>query len=61
MAVRQPQRPIESPQTRGLLKRPNAETGVVSWLTTVDHKRLGILYFVTTFAFFLCWAAPKRF
>ena len=54
MAVRQPQRPAQSaPETRGLLKRPNAETGVVSWLTTVDHKRLGILYFVTTFGFFL--------
>ena len=54
MAVRQPQRPAQSaPETRGLLKRPDAETGVVSWLTTVDHKRLGILYFVTTFGFFL--------
>ena len=54
MAVRQPQRPAQSaPETKGLLKRPDAETGVVSWLTTVDHKRLGILYFVTTFGFFL--------
>ena len=54
MAVRQPQRPTtQPPETRGLLKRPDAETGVVSWLTTVDHKRLGILYFVTTFGFFL--------
>ena len=54
MAVRQPQRPAQgAPETRGLLKRPDAETGVVSWLTTVDHKRLGILYFVTTFGFFL--------
>ncbi|PYM67957.1 MAG: cytochrome ubiquinol oxidase subunit I, partial [Candidatus Rokuibacteriota bacterium] len=24
-----------------------------SWLTTVDHKRIGILYGVTAFAFFL--------
>ena len=53
MAVRQPERPIQSPENQGLLKRPNAETGIVSWLTTVDHKRLGILYFVTTFGFFL--------
>ncbi len=53
MAVRQPQRPIESPETKGLLKRPDSDTGIASWLTTVDHKRLGILYFVTTFGFFL--------
>ena len=26
---------------------------VLSWLTTVDHKRIGILYGVTAFAFFL--------
>ncbi len=29
------------------------DTGIISWLTTVDHKRIGILYLVTTFAFFL--------
>jgi len=28
-------------------------TGVWSWITTVDHKRIGILYGVTAFAFFL--------
>ena len=28
-------------------------TGLVSWLTTVDHKRIGILYGVTAFVFFL--------
>ena len=28
-------------------------TGVRSWLTTVDHKRIGILYGVTAFLFFL--------
>jgi cytochrome c oxidase subunit I len=27
--------------------------GLVAWLTTVDHKRIGILYGVTAFAFFL--------
>src|SRR3954462_15460017 len=27
--------------------------GWVSWITTTDHKRIGILYLVTTFAFFL--------
>jgi cytochrome c oxidase subunit 1 len=29
------------------------DSGIISWLTTVDHKRIGILYLVTTFAFFL--------
>jgi heme/copper-type cytochrome/quinol oxidase subunit 1 len=27
--------------------------GIISWLTTVDHKKIGILYLYTTFAFFL--------
>jgi len=26
---------------------------VWSWITTTDHKRIGILYFVTAFSFFL--------
>jgi cytochrome c oxidase subunit I len=30
-----------------------AATGVWSWITTVDHKRIGILYGVTAFIFFL--------
>src|SRR5690606_16189789 len=27
--------------------------GLGGWLTTVDHKRIGILYFVSSFLFFL--------
>ncbi len=27
--------------------------GLMSWLTTTDHKRIGLLYFYTAFAFFL--------
>ena len=30
------------------LERP----GVLGWLTTVDHKRIGLLYFWTTLVFF---------
>ncbi|HKQ64346.1 MAG TPA: hypothetical protein VJZ73_05035, partial [Methylomirabilota bacterium] len=30
-----------------------APSTVWSWLTTVDHKRIGILYGVSAFAFFL--------
>src|SRR5207247_2103668 len=29
-----------------------ARPGVVGWLTTTDHKRIGLLYFWTTLAFF---------
>jgi cytochrome c oxidase subunit 1 len=29
------------------------ETGLWSWLTTIDHKRIGILYLVTSFFFFM--------
>ena len=52
MAIsRQP--PTTAGDANALLKRPTHEHGIWSWLTTVDHKRLGILYFVSTFIFFL--------
>ena len=35
---------------RGIKDRP---TGWTSWLTTTDHKRIGILYLYTTFLFFV--------
>ena len=38
---------------RGMFSRPMAKTGVWSWITTVDHKRLGILYGITAFVFFI--------
>jgi cytochrome c oxidase subunit I len=41
-----------TPRSKGLLKRPTAK-GLVGWLTTVDHKRLGIMYLVTSFGFFV--------
>jgi len=31
----------------------NAEKGIKSWLTTVDHKRIGIMYLVSTFVAFM--------
>ena len=34
-------------------RRPVHPTGVWSWITTVDHKRIGILYGVTALALFL--------
>src|SRR5919106_1497572 len=36
-----------------LMRRPSTTTGVVGWLTTIDHKRIGVLYGVTAFIFFL--------
>ena len=32
---------------------PKADTGLWSWITTVDHKRIGIMYGTTAFLFFL--------
>ncbi|HWB73058.1 MAG TPA: cytochrome c oxidase subunit I [Egibacteraceae bacterium] len=37
----------------GLLRRPRATTGFWSWFTTIDHKKIGVLYFCTAFVFFL--------
>src|SRR5207244_4306055 len=34
-------------------RRVSGEPQVMSWLTTVDHKRIGVLYGVTAFVFFL--------
>lgn len=31
----------------------NAEKGIMSWLTSLDHKRIGILYFISVLTFFL--------
>src|ERR671919_347664 len=44
---------VTVPTRQRLFRRPTAEHGLVSWLTTVDHKRIGILYGITAFAFFV--------
>jgi cytochrome c oxidase subunit 1 len=36
-----------------LVRRPRSSTGFWSWFTTIDHKRIGVLYGITAFAFFL--------
>ena len=36
-----------------LLRRPRETTGVFSWFTTIDHKKIGILYGTTALAFFV--------
>ena len=44
-----------------LIRRPHATTGVWSWFTTIDHKRIGILYGVTAFIFFLAGGIEALF
>ncbi|MDP9296804.1 MAG: cytochrome c oxidase subunit I [Actinomycetota bacterium] len=43
----------ESAGLSRLLRRPSSKLGFWGWITTVDHKRIGILYGVTAFLFFL--------
>jgi cytochrome c oxidase subunit 1 len=38
---------------RGPFARPTAKTGWWSWVTTVDHKRIGIMYCATALLFFV--------
>lgn len=43
---------VERPATT-ILRRPRATSGLWSWITTVDHKRIGKMYGYTAFVFFL--------
>jgi cytochrome c oxidase subunit I len=43
--ITRPEVVLHGPETR--------QTGWLSWLTTTDHKRIGIMYLVATFIFFL--------
>ena len=42
----------EAPEPLGVFTRPTSTKGWRSWLTTVDHKRIGIMYGVSAMAFF---------
>ena len=42
-----------APKRSWLFTRPIAKTGIVSWLTTVDHKRIGMMYGIAALFFFL--------
>ncbi len=42
-----------APKRSWLFTRPTAKTGLVSWLTTVDHKKIGLLYGISALFFFL--------
>src|SRR3954463_5143186 len=42
-----------APAQPKLLSHPTAKTGLMSWLTTVDHKKIGFLYGFFALFFFL--------
>ncbi|MFZ9721920.1 MAG: cytochrome ubiquinol oxidase subunit I, partial [Ilumatobacteraceae bacterium] len=44
---------ITPSRTYGALRRPVATTGWKSWLFTVDHKKLGLMYGATALFFFI--------
>ena len=41
------------------LARPRY-TGILEWATTVDHKKIGVLYLWTTFLFFFLVGGDPR-
>ncbi|HWH35474.1 MAG TPA: cytochrome c oxidase subunit I [Acidimicrobiales bacterium] len=45
--------PPEPPSSPAGEPEEREATGLLAWLTTTDHKRIGISYMVTAFAFFL--------
>ena len=45
--------PAPPREHRGLLRRPKATTGFWSWWTTVDHKKIALLYGGFALVFFL--------
>ncbi len=61
MAIIEEQQPLElttgdvvvsRPGPMGVFGRPRATTGWRSWVNTVDHKKIGIMYGVASFVFF---------
>ena len=42
--------PVEA---MGVFSRPTADTGWKSWITTVDHKKIGLMYGATALFFFV--------
>ena len=44
---------IIEPKKRNIFSRPSSEKGIWSWITTVDHKRIGIMYGSAAFFFLL--------
>ena len=53
MTDTQERRSVTMSTNEGILRRPSATTGVWSWFTTIDHKKIGILYGASAFVFFI--------
>src|SRR3954468_23589712 len=59
--IEQPPRNLELPpagvvaprQALGAFRRPTATTGWKSWIFTIDHKKIGLMYGFTAMAFFV--------
>nr|WP_089722081.1 cytochrome c oxidase subunit I [Candidatus Entotheonella palauensis] len=51
--VARPQPEHKDQNARHWWSRPTTDAGRWGWLTTVDHKRIGILYGITAFAFLI--------
>ena len=51
-AVARPPALVTPTAAMGVLKRPVSSTGWKSWVFTVDHKKLGIMYGVVAMFFF---------
>src|SRR5438067_8883092 len=45
--------PAIVPQVTEALPRPSTAEGLLSWLSSVDHKQIGIMYLLATFFFFI--------
>jgi cytochrome c oxidase subunit 1 len=45
--------PSDKPPVYAPVNYLNADRGVISWLTTVDHKRIGVMYFASVLVAFL--------
>ena len=45
--------PVTPTRSMGVFRRPVAATGWKSWVFTVDHKKIGIMYGVVALFFFL--------
>ena len=41
------------PPPRHLFRRPTEPKGLWNWMTTIDHKKIGLLYLGTAFCFFI--------
>ena len=52
---------LHPPAKRSLLDRPRSTTGVWSWFTTVDHKKIAVMYGATAMFFFLVGGVEALF